>query len=100
MTRSRSPEIVSKVESHKLTKKEIEILTLDEITDYFLEEMELVLDEEYEKELAKLPKVEPPKEPTTQKEKCAVGRHARIVDGKYGDICSACGFMTSYYFNG
>ena len=64
--------------------------TTEDVADILFEEMEEVMQEEFEKRQAKLPKVKPPKKPKTQKEKCAVGFHARIVDGKYGDICSAC----------
>ena len=47
--------------------------TTEDVSDILFTEMEEVLQEEYEKERAKLPKVKPPKEPKTQKEKCAVG---------------------------
>ena len=72
--------------------------TIEEIAGYLFSEMEMVMDEEYEKEQAKLPKKEPPKDPKTQAERCAVGRHGNIVDGNNGDICADCGFVTRFYF--
>ena len=67
------------------------------ISKILLEELDHVLDEEYEKESAKAPKVEK-KEPVTQAEKCAEGMHGRIVDGERGETCSACGTVMFYWF--
>ena len=74
-----------------------DFFTVDEITEILLGELNHVLDEEYEQELAKLPKVEK-KVPVTQAEKCAEGMHGRIVDGERGETCSACGKVVFYWF--
>ena len=68
-------------------------LSLDDLEDTpsLSEMLEEILKEE-EKEKAK-----PPKEPKTQKEKCAGGRHGRIVECGDGDMCSACGRIAYYY---
>ena len=71
--------------------------TTEDVANILFEEMEEVMQKEFEKRKDKLPKVKPPNEPKTQEEKCAVGRHGRIVECDDGDMCSAFGRIAYYY---
>ena len=66
-------------------------LTESQNMDSLAYELSKMLKVEGKKEKAK-----PPRIPKTQKEKCAGGRHGRIVECDDGDMCSTCGRIAYY----
>ena len=67
-------------------------ITVQELADLLIAEMEVVIDDEYAKE-----GIGPEKGTKTQAEQCAIGRHGKIVESRSGEMCEDCGLVNSYY---